>query len=329
MGLIGLHGLRHKLLEALESPKSVRFVPQDPAPAHDEGQLYYDDVTKTLAFQNDVDGVNLNIGQEQHIRVYNNTGDTILNGQALRMTGATSGVPVVALTLADAYSTSSALGLATHDIPNGSIGLATVFGNVGGIDTSGYAVGDELNLSTLVPGGFTTDNPDILSSVGVVLYSDALLGRVFVSINNHKVIPTVGAFMQQIDDPVDIGATGVPFTGFQVINASNVILTTPDSMFIPLDGTYKIFVAVSLNGLTPDANGSIVYLEIYDKTSQSVLFTFNATVGRNDAVTSGAFPLQWDLQAGMELQLRHRTSTTHNGVNVGGISFGIDSAHLR
>jgi len=316
-------------LEALETPISVSFEPQDPAPAYKEGQLFYDDVAKTLTFQNDVDGVNLNIGQEQHIRVYNNTGADIINGEAVRMTGATGGVPVAALAMANLYSTASVMGIATHTIPTGTIGLVTTFGSVGGMDTSGYAVGEVLNLSDTIPGGYTLDAPDILSSIGVVLFSDALEGRVFASISNLKVIPTIGAFMQDIPTPIDIGAVGVPFTGFQVINASGAIQTTTDSMLIPIAGTYKIFAVVSLNGLTPDANGSIVYLEIFDKTSQTVLFTFNATVGRNDAVTSAGFPLQWDLAAGVELQLRHRTSATHNGTNIGGISFGIDSAHLR
>ena len=55
------------------SPTFTNTVTFEPIahPTHAEGQVYYDSTHKTLSYQGDIDGVEHEIGIEEHVRVYN------------------------------------------------------------------------------------------------------------------------------------------------------------------------------------------------------------------------------------------------------------------
>ena len=76
--------------------------------------------------------------------------------------------------------------VATMDIPDGQVGLATRFGRVRGADTSLWSPGDALFLA---PGGGLTnvqpEFPDYDISMGGVIVSDAVNGEIFVSITRN------------------------------------------------------------------------------------------------------------------------------------------------
>ena len=57
------------------------FTPQDPVPAHQEGQIYYDAIEHAFMAQNDIPDVTLQIGEETWARLINKTGDSLLNGK--------------------------------------------------------------------------------------------------------------------------------------------------------------------------------------------------------------------------------------------------------
>ena len=49
-------------------------------PSYAEGRLFYDKANGSLGFYNDESDITLQVGQEQYIRVYNDTASTIANG---------------------------------------------------------------------------------------------------------------------------------------------------------------------------------------------------------------------------------------------------------
>ena len=124
-----------------------------------EGKLYYDTVWKTLSLNAGRD-VNLQIGQEDLRRCYNNTGVTIYNGQAVYITGiyngGTNDCPTIALAKADTDATAFLLGCATQDIPDANYGFVTVRGDVNDLDSnrigSAYLVTQGMALDCLVGG---------------------------------------------------------------------------------------------------------------------------------------------------------------------------------
>lgn len=162
-------------------------------PAYQEGRVFYDSTQKALSYYNEVDGVTVNLGQEQLVRVFNNSGTTILNGQICYLSGGADDFPEVMLAQADASATSSStLGMATFDIPDGEYGYVCTSGLVHDLDTSAYSVGDTLYLSAATAGGITDTMPlqpnyDII--IGYVTKSDATTGTVYVQIDRLPWFP--------------------------------------------------------------------------------------------------------------------------------------------
>lgn len=106
--------------------------------AHTDGKLYWDAANKCMAIEEAGD-VTLQVGQEDHRLVYNNTGSRIANGVAVYTNGVYAGgtndTVSIAKAKADSATTSFVLGLCTQDIDHASYGLVTLRGNVNDMDT--------------------------------------------------------------------------------------------------------------------------------------------------------------------------------------------------
>lgn len=149
-----------------------------------EGKLYYDTAYKTLSCNISTD-VNLQIGQEDLVRVWNATGVPITNGQVVYVVGASNGLPSVALAKADVFATSIVTGVATQTIADGAAGFITRRGEIHDIDTSAWSAGDVLYLSTATAGLLTNVVPSgssIESRVGRVLEVNATTGEIYVDL---------------------------------------------------------------------------------------------------------------------------------------------------
>ena len=167
----------------------------------------------------------MQVGQELWVRVYNDTGSTITNGQVCYISGVNGSVPTVALARSDAKATSSStLGFATHDIENATNGYITIAGTVRDVDTSGCTAGDTLYLSATTAGAFTKTEPTSPN------YS--------VKLGSAKVInATTGTIQTSVDIGNNISGTLKFFNG--------TILETP-SLTVSSDG---VTVTASLEKL--------------------------------------------------------------------------------
>jgi len=95
------------------------------------GKIVWNDTDGTFEFGLKGGNVTLQIGQEQVVRVRNNTGATLHNGSAVYITSATSGQINVTLASNDTEANSSkTLGILTEDISNGQQGFCTTQGLV-------------------------------------------------------------------------------------------------------------------------------------------------------------------------------------------------------
>lgn len=160
-------------------------------PAHSEGQLWYSSDTQTFSAHIDRSSVTLNIGEENWIRVFNNTGSTISNGDVVYISGfdSNSGHPQAALAKADSFSTSNVAGVATEDIADGGSGIITTAGYVRNVDTSAFTAGETLWLSDSTAGGLSTtepSSPNFSIRVGQVGRSDASSGQLLVSLGERR-----------------------------------------------------------------------------------------------------------------------------------------------
>lgn len=160
---------------------------------HEEGMLFYDYNSHSLAYYNDDDDVTVNIGQEQLIRVYNATGNALEDGKVVYISGAETSWPTANLAVAsNKVQVNSVIGLTTSHIEPNSFGYVCTAGLVNGLDTSAYAVGTDLYLSATIPGEYTNIpplQPNYELQVAKVIHSGVDDGRLLVKVMKSEWFP--------------------------------------------------------------------------------------------------------------------------------------------
>jgi hypothetical protein len=182
----------------------INFGAGAPPASEAEGQLFYNDGVLNAVY--DIAGPVLQIGQEDWVKVKNNSGAAILNGSPVYITGSSAGLPSVALAQADAAATSAVIGLATSEISNGADGFVTAFGlvrdfdlsdGVGGVGETGssFSAGDIVYLSATQAGKLTNTSPeapDYPVIVGVVTATPVATATVLVELTESKSTNDIG-----------------------------------------------------------------------------------------------------------------------------------------
>ena len=134
--------------------------------------------------------VTMQLGQEEFIHAVNKTGVTITNGQVVYLMGASGNTPQIALAdntvKAKAHNT---IGVATEAFGNNELGFVTVRGLVRGLDTSAFAEGDILYLSTAGTLTNVKPTPPLYNvEVGICVTSNAGTGTIYVGVEKvHEI----------------------------------------------------------------------------------------------------------------------------------------------
>lgn len=163
---------------------SVTLPPKDPATVPGVGQLQWNDVDGTLDIG--LGSAVLQVGQEIHYQIINQSGVTIPEGALVMAVGAlgASGRIKGAKAVADGTIPGrNIMGVATQEILNGDIGFVTHFGKVRTLNTSMWAAGDVLWADPAVAGGLTNvepSAPNLRVAVGFVINSHASAGTIHV-----------------------------------------------------------------------------------------------------------------------------------------------------
>ena len=177
----------------------------------------------------DGNDINLQIGQETLVRVYNETGTDIAEGQVVRISGSNGTRITVDLPQATpTFDAGAVLGVATETIVDASEGFVTSYGRVNNIDTSAYSEGDRLYLSQTTPGGLTNLVPPAPNKriyIGVVVRSLAVGGAIFVQ---------PGA-SNDIADISDVEITNIQDNQTLIWDTDRFVNATPDGLYTPAD----------------------------------------------------------------------------------------------
>jgi len=148
-----------------------------------EGDVGWDSESQTLSVGMD-GGSTLSIGEEMYIRATNVQGSTIQNGQVVYVTGASAFETNVALSNASNVIAIKTIGIATQTVLPNESGLFTTNGIVKNINTSSWAEGSSLYLSTT--DGMVTNieppSPNYSINLGYVIRQHVSLGRILVKI---------------------------------------------------------------------------------------------------------------------------------------------------
>lgn len=150
-----------------------------------KGRMHWDTLDQTMAIDMADPDVTLQVGQESHIYVRNDTATSIHNGQAVYVSGANGQRPTVALASAVTRIPSrGCVGLATAGIGINANGYVTTQGIVRGLDTNSFTEGRALFLST-VEGELTMTPPTQPNStvfIGICVKKSAGSGAIFVDV---------------------------------------------------------------------------------------------------------------------------------------------------
>lgn len=135
-------------------------------------------------------GPNLQLGQEQYIIFYNDTGAQIDNGTVMRPVAAvivgSEIIPTFEKAQSDSHENAEGtLVITTMDIPDASVGITTRFGRVSDINTNAWNAGDDLYLDPNTAGAMTNVKPqlpDYPIKIGGVVKKDVSTGQIFFNV---------------------------------------------------------------------------------------------------------------------------------------------------
>jgi len=161
--------------------KRLQFDTVNPVAGSQAGQVFWSNEEKTLVLN---DGYHTHpIGKELGPLVKNNSGQTIINGQACYVIGSTGDNPTIGLaSVTNGDVAQRTIRLATMDIPNNGFGIVTTFGEVNDVNTSTLTQGAIIYLG--VNGALTTTEPVAPTAkiiVGICVRQHATVGKIFVA----------------------------------------------------------------------------------------------------------------------------------------------------
>jgi hypothetical protein len=230
---------------------SVTFDTTPTTPPTTTGSMYWDAGNKTpsLILDNDVE---LQVGQENVVLVYNNSASIITNGSVVAVNGAQGQRPAVVLADADTEPLSAGtLGIATEDIAVGAEGFVTTFGMIRGLNTSAFTAGNPIYLSTTA-GQFTATRPSAPAHtvfLGWVIKVNASSGEVFVNISN-------GWELDELHNVLITSPTGGNLLAYDQTNGywKNINLT--DGTAISITETIGGAITIANTGVTQATAGT-------------------------------------------------------------------------
>lgn len=316
-------------LEAGSTVEQVDFDPLLIPPAQQSGRIFFDQGSQSLSVYSDVSDFTLNLGQEGVTRVYNDTGSIILNGSVCTALGSFEGFPKAILALADDYETSRVLGVATHDIPNGTFGFVT---NIGSLlfDDTALVIDEMIYLSDTVPGGMTNTPPNFASVIGVKM-SDT---RILVNINNHKSIPTAIGWLYDLSAQtynLIAAAASTPLINFA---GSDYIFLTADpvtgELEVPYAGVYEVTATFSATFTADGKTGRTFFLTLEDTTDGLPLADFGFPIPEDFETITGSIVAPFRITELHHLRLGVSvTGDDVSGVVFQNINFAVKSIQIK
>ena len=308
-----------------------------------EGMIYYDSATGALVVKNDEQEITLQVGQQELIRVYNNTGSDISNGTPVYIGGTANNLP--SILPADATFAFGSVGIATHTIENGSVGYVTARGIVNNVNTQGISEGSKIHVG--VGGGLTGTSPVYPyypTDMGVCLVQDSAVGKIYVDIIDHTMETLRVTEDARFDANVTIGGNlNILGVTTSVISQS---LTTSGNLLQLLDGD-TVGTAYQSSGGLNDATFKGKYLgdsdvfyfvRMVSVDSAGVGDTIEWGVSDSDAMSYGSFVGLYGYGAGFDsaggqttwnLKTDGLTAPLRNGLSIQFINLsGHDSADV-
>ena len=259
------------------------------------GRLKWNDVDGTLDLTLKRGNATLQLGQENHMHVYNNTGAPLLESEnkAVYVSGSTSQFPAV--NLADNLTrkaSENTVGIVTETIGIGESGYVTTYGMVRNIDMSSFQAGDTLYLGG--SNGVLINQPPLPPALTVIMgycIDNSTSGSMFVNVKSGFEYPQYAiaynindhsASLADTEQLVDLNTPSV-LSGISLNNGTRFTVSTPGLYEFVItsqlervagSGTAQVYFWAKKNGTNVDNSGTQVAMFGNSNTS-AILVTKN------------------------------------------------------
>lgn len=236
----------------------------------------------------------LQTGQEVVTTVRNSTGTTLVDGEAVYITGSTGNNTVVSRAQANGPTADLTIGIVTQEIPNGQNGLVTLIGKVRNFDTSMWMDGDELWLSASVAGGITNvkpSPPNHAVHIGFVIRSHASVGIIYVRVLSvesiselHDVVLTSisDGDILTYDSGTQTWVNGTELTaGATISESQNLVFAGSTNSFNASNDGTTLSIGQNATGPIEIGSGSSQQVRIGSAAGAGVLIGSEITAGAN------------------------------------------------
>lgn len=258
-------------------------------------------------------GALLQVGLETFLRVQNETGSPILNGETVGFAGVdvTSGEILVSKYIADGtFPELYFLGVMTENLADGEVGYCTIFGKVRNLNTSAFSVEDILFASPSTAGALTTTRPTApqkVISVAVVLVDDATNGEILV----RPTIPIsldYAQYSSTVDQSLPAADTAFAVTFNSVDYEQGLSLNSSTEITVSQSGIYLF--SVKLQVLSASASSKTIYAWLAKNGTDVPGSRFDFTINNNNDTKVFSAVFQISLVAGDYVEIFGAGSST-------------------
>ena len=158
------------------------------------GTVYFDNTEKALSYNTSLNqGVTVNLGQQNYLRVFNNSGLDIPKGKCVELLSSYSGLPAIQLAVNRHLNDRDVVGVSAEIIPNNSEGIILTYGIISNITVTGASIGSLVYASDTNPGEFKNalefNNFPLTArtnAVGYIIQTGTTTGKLFVNPVNEN-----------------------------------------------------------------------------------------------------------------------------------------------
>ena len=237
------------------------------------GTIYFDNDEHALSYNTSINqGVTVNLGQQNYLRVFNNSGFDIPRGKALEALSAYSGLPSVTLAV-NKHTGFNIVGVSAEIIPNNTEGIAITNGIISNIELTGITIGSLVYASDTVPGKLDEPSKYLnfpltarTNSVGYVIQTGTTTGKLFVDIKNENSVLSLTDLERNVLEGNTLSTGLFEFTGMTTASTTTFNVAPLKGWLIKNTYTYALTPDVQSVNYTGGTNIPVTNIASADST---------------------------------------------------------------